>query len=214
MPVDDAYIKAEEFRARIGKSVTADDGVLDAILKGVSRLLDRECGGEEEPRFFNQDAELTIRHYDGNGLARLYITDVATTSDLVVKADLDGDHDFDGTDETLTQGTHFWIGPWNAPLGSEARPYRFLEVIPNNGRLSVWPERLRAIQVTAIFGWPAVPEAIKDAVAMITHEITGLEHAGPTAALQNVDNAVNLSPTAFSIVQRIKREYGLISLFV
>jgi hypothetical protein len=209
MAVDDAYIKAEDFRARIGKTVTDDDGILDDLLAGVSRLIDRECG-----RFFNQDAEVVVRHYDGNGQARLYIDDVATATGLVVKADLDGDYDFDGADETLTQGTHFWLGPPNAGLGSEAGPYRYLELVPNNGRLSIWPERPRAVQITAIFGWPAVPGAIVEATVMIAREIADLEMAGMTAALQNIDSAVNLSPTAFSIVQRIKREYGLSSLFV
>jgi len=209
MAVDDAYISAADFRARISKTVTDDDGVLDGILKGVSRLLDRECG-----RFFGKDAEAVARHYDGNGLTRLYVDDIAITSDLAVKVDLDGDYDFDGADETLTKDTHFWLGPPNAALGSEAKPYRDLEIVPNNGRLSVWPQRVRAVQVTAIFGWPAVPEAIIDAVVMMAREITDLEEAGMTAALQNIDTAVNLSPVAFSIVQRIKREYGLASLFV
>jgi hypothetical protein len=207
--VDDAYISAEDFRARISKTIVADDDMLDELLAGVSRLIDRECG-----RFFNQDAEAVVRHYDGNGQARLYIDDVATATDLVVKVDLDGDHEFDGADETLTVGTHFWLGPANAALGSEAGPYRYLELVPNNGRLSVWPERPRAAQVTAIFGWPAVPGAIVEATVMIAREIADLEQAGMTAALQNIDTAVNLSPTAFSIVQRIKREYGLAWLFV
>ena len=209
MAVDDAYINAADFRKRINKTVTEDDGVLDNILKGVSRLLDRECG-----RFFGQDAEAVVRYYDGNGLARLYIDDIATTDDLAVKVDLDADYAYDGSDETLTRDTHFWIGPPNAALGSEAKPYRYLEIVPSNGVLFVWPSQVRAVQVTAIFGWPAVPEAIIDAVAMVAHEITDLEQAGMTAALQNIDTAVNLSPTAFSIVQRIKREYGLASLFV
>lgn len=209
MAVDDAYISAADFRARISKTVTDDDGVLDGILKGVSRLLDRECG-----RFFGKDAEAVTRHYDGNGLARLYIDDIASVADLIVKVDLDGDYAYDGGDETLTKDTHFWLGPPNAALGSEAKPYRYLEIVPNNGRLSVWPEQVRAVQVTAIFGWPAVPEAIIDAVVMMAREITDLEEAGMTAALQNIDTAVNLSPVAFSIVQRIKREYGLASLFV
>ena len=209
MALDDAYISAEDFRARISKTVTTDDGILDDILKGVSRLIDRECG-----RFFGKDALVIVRTYDGNGQARLYIDDIASTTGLIVKVDLDGDYAYGGDNETLTISTHFWPGPPNAALGPEAKPYRYLEVVPNNGRLGVWPEQVRAVQVTAIFGWPAVPGAIVDAVVMVAHEITDLEQAGMTAALQNIDTAVNLSPVAFSIVQRIKREYGLASLFV
>lgn len=209
MAINDPYIEAEDFRARIGKTVAADDTILAAILAGVSRLIDRECG-----RFFSKDAEVVVRHYDGNGQARLYIDDIASAAGLIVKVDLDGDYDFDGADETLTVGTHFWLGPANVALGSEARPYGYLEIVPNNARLAVWPERPRAVQVTAIFGWPAIPGAIVEATVMIAREIADLEQAGMTAALQNIDSTVNLSPTAFSIVQRIKREYGRVSLFV
>jgi hypothetical protein len=204
MAITDPYATVEEYKARIGKSSAGDDEALLEILKAISRLIDRECG-----RFFGQDAAVVVRLYDGNGQSRLYIDDVVTTTALVVKVDLDGDYDFDGADETLTVGTHFWLGPANADKGPEAMPFRYLEIVPNNGWLSLWPTQARAVQITAKFGWPAVPGAIREATVMITHEIADVQKAGPSAALQDIDSAVRLSPTAFSIVQRIKREYGL-----
>src|SRR3990172_2726710 len=129
MAVTDAYATAAEYRSRTGQSDATDTTLLDALLKAVSRLIDREC-----ERFFGIDAAVVVRLYEGNGLTRLYIDDVATVTGLIVKADLDDDFDFDGADETLTKDTHYWIGPVNAALGSEVATYRFLDIVPANGR--------------------------------------------------------------------------------
>jgi len=203
MALTDPYAEITDYKARVGKTSGDDDAALLETLKAVSRLIDREC-----ERFFGVDAAVVTRPYDGNGLARLYLDDVATATGLVVKVDLDADYDFDGADETLTKDSHFWLGPVNADKGPEPMPFRYLEIVPANGRLTVWPAQARAVQVTAKFGWPAVPGAIKEATVMVTREIVDLQKAGMTMALQDVDSAVRLSPTAFSIVQRIKREYG------
>lgn len=219
MAVTDAYASLDEYKERVTKTSDAADELIEAVLLAVSRHLDLEC-----ERFFGQDAAAVARLYDGNGGTRLYVADIATAIDLVVKADLDGDYAFDGDDETLTIGTHFWLGPANADKGPEPKPYRYLDIVPNNGRLSYWGRvatwpsyglpsadeayQLRAVEVTAKFGWSAVPGAIREATVMITRELLDLEAAGATQALQNIDAAVRLSPAAFSTIQRIKRDYG------
>src|SRR3972149_9993032 len=127
MAVTDAYATAAEYRSRGGQSDATDTTLLDALRAAVSRLIDREC-----ERFFGIDASVVARLYDGNGLTRLYIDDVATVTGLVVKVDLDDDFAFVGADETLTKDTHYWIGPANAALGPEGSPYRFLDIVPAN----------------------------------------------------------------------------------
>lgn len=206
----DPYLTAEEYRARIGKTDNAEDAtVITPVLLAISRFFEKECGG----RFFNMDAAAVVRTYDGNGETLLYVDDIATATGLVVKVDLDGDYAFTGTDETLTINTHFWLGPPNVLLEPEPQPYRYLQIRPDNSVLSIWPEQLRSVQVTAKFGWPAVPAILRDATALVAREMLDLQKAGPTAMMQNVEDVVRLSPTAFAIVQRIKREYGKVSLF-
>jgi len=208
MAVDAAYATAAEYRSRAGQSDATDTTLLDALLAAVSRLIERES-----ERFFGIDASVVARLYDGNGLTRLYIDDVATATGLIVKVDLDDDYAFTGADETLTEATHYWIGPANAALGPEVSPYRFLDIVPANGRLSVWPSGLRKVQVTANFGWAAVPPAIKEATILVTRELRELEKSGFTLTLENIDQGINLSPAAFSLIQRIKAEYGRRRLF-
>jgi len=207
MAVDSAYATAQEYRQRVDKSSIMDDALLGALLLAVSRQLDKEC-----ERFFTQDASAVIRHFDGLGGTRLYVDDVAELT--AVKVDLDADFDYADANETLTLNTHFFIGPDNAALGPEPMPYRYLDIVPSNGVLGRWPEQRRAVQVTAKFGWPAVPGAIKEATVLICRELIDLEKSGFTLNLQNLDQSIQLAPAAFGVMQRIKAEYGRRRLFV
>lgn len=227
MPISAAYASAAAYRSRTGKTGTVDDALIDEVLKSVSRLIDRETG-----RFFTQDAAAMARIYDGSRAVpakigaddlnlfrrtvvavgegtRLYIDDIASLAGLIIKVDLNADFLYIGADETLTKDTHYFIGPPNAALDAEPHPFRFLDIVPGNGRLARWPDQSRSVQVTAVFGWPAIPGAIKEATVLVTREVLDIHKSGFTAALQNIDDVINLSPQAFSIIQRIKREYGL-----
>jgi hypothetical protein len=208
MALTDPYAALSEYKKAVGKTGVDEDVSITAVLNAVFRLLDKEC-----ERFFGQDAAAVTRTYDAYGDARLYVDDIATAAGLVVKVDLNADFDVTDADETLTVDTHFWLGPANALLSPEPQPYRYLQVRPDNGVLSVWPEQAHAVQVTAKFGWPAVPGAIREATILIAREWRDLAKAGPSGVLQNVEDVVRLSPAAFATVQRIKREYGRASLF-
>lgn len=148
------------------------------------------------------------RVYDGSGCDRLRVDDIASATGLAVKVDLNGDYLFTGSNETLTRDTHYWLAPANAALEPEAKPWTHLEIVPDNAVLSIFPAQKRAVQVTAIFGWPAVPGAIREANIMVVRELRDLEEAGFTLDLQNIDQAVQLAPQAFSIVERIKSQYS------
>lgn len=217
MAISDAYATAVEYRARAGKTDTGDDATILAQLTAVSRYIERELG-----RFFNQDAAVVTRYYNGNGQQRLYVDEIATTTGLVVKIDLDEDYVFTGANEILTIVTHFWVGPYNAALGPEARPYTFLEIVPGNGVFSEWPIRRRAaevidqprsVEVTAKFGWPAVPAAIRELTIAITRQLRDMEEAGFTLTMQNIDAMVRLAPSASVLLRDIARQYGRVVLF-
>jgi len=207
--VTDAYATAEEYRARVDQSDATGDDVLLSQLSAVTQYLKNRLG-----RFFTRDAAVVVRTFDGNGQRRLYVPDIATATGLIVKVDLDGDFDFDGADETLTIGTHFWVGPANADKGPEVWPFGYLEIIPGNGRLEVWPARARAVQVTASFGWPAVPGAIKEATISVTRQLRDMQEAGATLTLQSIETAVNVSPNMSALLFDMERQYAKQTWFV
>jgi len=201
--VTDAYATAAEYRGRTTKSDAGDDATILAQLKAVSRFLDSRLR-----RFFTQDAAVVARLFDGNGCSRLWLpADLATATGLIVKVDMDGDYAFTGASETLTLDTHFWVGPDNADKGSESWPYEFLEVVPNNSVLSAWPEQRKAVQVTAKFGWPAIPQAIIELTVAVTRTLRDMQIAGGTMTLENIDAAIGLKPDTALLWRDIQRQY-------
>jgi hypothetical protein len=204
MALDSPYATAKEFRAAVGADDEKDDAAITALLKAVSRLLDRRCR-----RFFSKNVAAVARIFHGNGRELLWLPiDIATTAGLIVKVDLNGDYDVADSGETLALNTDYWLGPENAELEPEAQPFESIEVNPSSALLSCWPDQRRAIEVTAVFGWPARPGAVREATILIARELLDLEKAGMTLQLQQIDQQVNLSPAAFSQVQRIQHDYA------
>jgi len=202
--VTDPYATAAEYRDRVDKTDTGDDATILAQLTTVSRFLDLRLR-----RFFTQDAAAAVRTFDGNGEALLWLpADIATTTGLVVKVDLNEDYDFTDSGETLTINTHFWVGPADADKGPEPRPYECLEVVPNNGLFDVWPDQKRVVQVTAKFGWPAVPGGIKERTIDLTRQMRDVLEAGATMTLQSIDTALPLSPQLRLLLWDIERQYA------
>ncbi len=159
-------------------------------------------------RWFGIDASVVTKVFDGNGQAKLWLPDdLATVTGLIVKVDTDGDYSF--SDETaLTIDTDFWVGPYNAALEPEPKPYEWLEVHPNSSVLSAWPEQQKSVQITAKWGWPAVPEAIKDATIMITRQLRDAEESGYTLSLESIDQAIPQGREVMTLLSRIERAYG------
>jgi hypothetical protein len=206
--IADAYVDVAEYKDRVGKTITGQDGELLAQLTAVSRFLDARLG-----RFFGQDAAVVTRVYDGNGGTRLWLPDdISTSTGLIVKADLDGDYLF--TDETaLTLDTDFWLGPLGADKGSEPQPWQYLEVHPTSSRLSVWPFQRRAVQVTARFGWPAVPQVVKEWVVSTTRQLRDMEESGFTLTLQDMDAAIRVSSQSSYLLRDMERMYANLPSF-
>ena len=154
MAITDAYATAATYRAVISKSDTAEDAEIDNDLKAITDYLEKELGC-----FFTKDASAVARQYfpppnSGRLLHTHYIGDSAG---LIVKSD---DNE-DGTAEITLAATDYRLHPQNAELDPEAKPWRGL-MLNNWGDVSVWvPGRL--YEVTAVFGWPAVPQAIERA---------------------------------------------------
>jgi len=202
--VGDAYATAEEFRQRTSKGDATEDDVILSQLTTVSRFLDLRLR-----RFFTQDAVAVVRTFDGNGDVLLWLpADIATTTGLIVKVDLNEDYDVTDAGETLTINTHFWVGPADADKGPEPRPYECLEVVPNNGLFDVWPDQKRAVQVTAKFGWSAVPGGIKERTIDLTRQMRDVLEAGATLTIQSIDTALTVSPQLKLLLWDIERQYA------
>lgn len=158
------YCTSAELKAFMRITDTADDNQVALAVTAASRMIDQAAG-----RAFGQDDPAVARYYDtftdtnlhpaGSpdpfaGRWALETLDISTTTGLVVKVDQDDDGTFE---TTLTINTDFRVWPWNA--AADSRPYERI-VLTSGGSFPSW---LRTVEITAKWGWAAVPTAIKNA---------------------------------------------------
>lgn len=156
MTITNGYATLAELKAELGINDTDDDEALETAIEAASRQCDDYTG-----RRFWQDAAVVARVYEPEDPYCLYVDDISTATGLVVKIDADGS----GTYETtLTLGTDFRLEPANAAAEYPVRPYTELEIIRSRSAY-YWPTGYDdvTVQVTAKFGWSAVPEQVAKA---------------------------------------------------
>jgi hypothetical protein len=155
MAITNGYCTLAEVKAALRITDNIDDTLLENAVEAASRRIDGECS-----RRFYIDATTSARKYAANRSAFVFVDDIATTTGLVVKVD----DTFSGAySTTLTVGTDYQTEPMNAAAQNE--PITLLRAlnagfpVENNGRA--------LIEVTAKWGWPAIPDAIREAAVLL-----------------------------------------------
>lgn len=230
MAIGDPYCNVADYQAVIGSVDAGTSNAINSDLVAVSRWLDRKLG-----RFFNVDTNTTQRVYVtpsarsrppvdwaesenpyrwGNYWRTLEVDDISESNSVVVQLDTSRD----GSYATTVNSSDYELQPQNAPLGPEARPYERINM-PEWSTIGGFQSGMR-VKVTAKFGWPAVPAAIKRAVIDITSELrTGASRAeqaagGVTRLSVSGGLAVDYSSTDAAaqahrdLVASLMREYG------
>lgn len=145
------YATLAELKAQLGITDTVDDTALSRVLTATSRAVDEHCGRE-----FSQDAAAVARVYRAVCSDQLSVDDISTATGLLVATD----ENDDGTYETSwTISTDFLLEPSNAL--ADGRPAVRLVAV---GAKTFPTYGLRpAVQVTARYGWAAVPVQVTEA---------------------------------------------------
>ena len=173
MAITNGYITQNDLKAFVGipTSDTADDDLLDNAINGASRQIDAFCG-----RKFYADTSATAREYFTNDYFKLYVDDISTTTDLVIKYD----DDDDGTYETTVPSTEYKLLPINGVVGGiEGSPYYLIQL--NSDGDYEWPlsntSNRPYAQITAKWGYENTPEPIKYACKMLASELFAMRNA-------------------------------------
>lgn len=150
------YLTTAELKAQLRITDTADDTYVGIAVTAASRAIDKSCN-----RQFGQATSAVARvfRWDGTcieGRVAVPLFDLMDTTGLVVSLD----QGQDGTYErTLTYSTDFDLWPWNA--AADGVPWTHLVLRPT---ATAWPAGFaRELQVTAKWGWSAVPTIVKQA---------------------------------------------------
>jgi hypothetical protein len=130
-------------------------------------MIDRYCGRE----FFQVTEARTFATPDD-----IYTLSFGSFNDLVSVTTLKTDPTGGGTYSTTIAATSFQLLPYNAPQADE--PYTDLQLL---GGVQ-WPVptfnmRQNTVEITGVWGWPAVPLDVKQACRIIVAEISKMQES-------------------------------------
>lgn len=205
MAITDAYATASTYRDLVSKSDTGEDVEILTDLTSISRYMERRLG-----RWFTLDASAVARVYETTLLSNqpksLFIDDLVTLTSIKVDEDDDGSF----ADESAWASTDYELLPHNVADGPEPGPYMQIHIPPWSSK-NLWGNH--RVEVTATFGWPAVPGPIAQACVQLTG-ILRLETPRATRSVNITSETVlETSPQAQEIVTALMQMYGKRSLF-
>lgn len=202
MAIVNGYATLAQVRLELGGTYavgdTSDDSMIELSIEAASRQIDGYCD-----RRFWQDSTVTAREFFADSPACCEVDDISTATGLIVKLDDAGDGTF-GT--TVTVSTDFILLPVNAADNTPVEPYTEIRLVenysfprPGNGRPGV--------QVTAKFGWPAVPDNVEKACIIQAVQLFKAKDAAfGVAALGEMGGGLRvragLNPIAQALVDR------------
>lgn len=187
--VDRLYCSIESLKSRLGITDTNDDHELAGNTRSASGQINGYTG---RPFGFGRDAAVTVRTYQADNSRSVRIPEgISTATGLIVKTDEDGDGVFE---RTLTIDTDFLLRPANAL--ADGWPYDEIW-LADNYSFPVLSNGRHGVQVTARFGWPAVPWAVREACLILSHRlfkrkethsgVVGFDAIGATVRLARTD---------------------------
>lgn len=188
MPLETDYVALADLKAWLRIGDTTDDAELALAITTASRDIDQFAN-----RRFGRDDVATTRWYTATAAGPVEVHDIATTGGLAVT--------FDGT--TVTLDGEYRLAPYNAAADGE--PYTRLELV--NG--SRFPTTARGVAVTAVFGWPAIPDAVRFATRVQAGTLLkgGRDSPLGVAGSPEFGNELRLSTGLHAMAQRAVRPY-------
>lgn len=157
MAVVNGYCTTQDVRDQFGDPDTKlTTALLEKAINAASRAIDQHCR-----RRFWLDTAVSTRTFTVACSDHAYIDDIGSRTGLVVAIGTDGI----SYPTTLTAGTDFILEPRNADKYATATfdAYAFWKIRTVGTRWLYVGGDLPTLQVTARFGWSAVPDDVKQA---------------------------------------------------
>lgn len=194
MALGETYATLADLKAYLGITDTVDDTKLNDALatasRGIEKYVDRQL---------NQAGVVSPRVYYPQDRCLLEVDDFHTAAGLIVKTDDDND----GVYETTWSSSDYQLEPLNGIVdGMDGWPYSRIRAV--DSRWFPTCSRRASVQVTADWGWSAVPAPVKQACLIIaaeTHKlkdapfgVAGFGDFGPVRVRDNPMAAAKLAP--------------------
>jgi len=147
--IANGYATLAEVKSALRITDTIDDSLLEMAIESASRLLDAYCARS----FYN--AGTAARYYAATNDYQTDIDDAVSISEVAT------DFSADGTYDTIWQASDYEVLPLNGRVDGLPVPYNGLRAIGDYTFPIYNGEGL--VKVTGVWGWSAIPIAIKQA---------------------------------------------------
>jgi hypothetical protein len=157
MAITNGYATLAEVKAALRLTDNVDDSLLEKAIESASRRIDGYCG-----RWFYKTSATAVNIYPINEYLVAFPDDVSNTS-ITIKIDTNADGTYA---TTLTQGVDYILEPTDAAL--RGYPYTHARMVGGQTfPLEVTPS-FPTVQVTAQWGWNAVPSDVSQACVLLS----------------------------------------------
>lgn len=199
MAITNGYVTLADLKTYLKIDDSMDDTTLERIITSASRSIDRMTN-----RRFYVDAAATARTYRAPNSYFVSTDDIGSTTDLVAKTDPDDNGVYQ---TTFTYNADFICQPLNAL--AVGRPYTSIVLVSLSQAFT--SDTLRPnVEVTARWGWPAVPQDIAEACLILSADLYKRKDSiGGVLGLSEL-GAIRMSPLGRdigSIVRAYRREF-------
>ena len=201
MAIVNGYVTLEEFKRYLSiTDASLDDLLFEMCVESASRAVDGYCG-----RYFYADSSATARTFLADNRSSASIDDVWDTATAVVKIDSGQDGTFE---TTLTVGTQYVFEPVNGVQGGIAGwPASRVRLVGGQAFTSATYGRPQ-LQVTAKWGWAAVPAPVQSATLQVGAEIWKRKDA-PFGILEGAEfGPIRMSADVMRSVMSLLGPYG------
>jgi hypothetical protein len=159
------------------------------------------------------------RHFDGNGIDLLRLRTSDGLLNAITTIDAEGiqvDTTGDGSlDTTFDPSTESWVIPEPYNAAEASQPWDALRLLPHAGAtasvgevLRVFPEGRHNVAVLGTWGWPAVPDLIRELTIKLARDLRDSLEAGATGELQALDSGVVVRGDTWRFWKRAEARYS------
>lgn len=153
MTITNGYATLAQLRTHLGDDGnTQSQELLERAINATSRAIDKLCG-----RRFWQDPTVQTRVYRPEDSDVAWVNDISTRTGLIIKTDSAAD----GTYATTWASTDYELQPLNADADGQA--YAWWRVHAVDRYLFPLSGKVPPLQITAKFGWSAIPDEVEEA---------------------------------------------------
>ena len=150
MTITNGYCTLAELKEILRISDAVDNTLLEARINEASRVIDQHCN-----RRFYADATASARLFTSIDGSTIFVDDISSTTGLVIKSDVAGD----GTYATTIAAADYQ----SEPLNSIVKGNPITSIVARLAGAFSMATVPAGCQVTAKWGWPAVPDPVHSA---------------------------------------------------